>query len=243
MDPSHSLDDIARCTAQTDGFKQVVSSLRSGEKRILLHGLPPTLLAFLITQVQRSISAPILAIAADEDQAEQWRDDLQQIAGEEIVRYFPAWDVELYEGRSPDIEITELRVEAAARLQQKKPTIVVGPASALLTPLIPPHALDLATLHLRTGVQHSLDELSAHLADSGFEQVSIIDGVGQFSVRGGILDIYPFGTEHPLRLEFFDDEVESIRTFDVGTQRSLQGCEEATILPACESTDGRAVFR
>ena len=234
MDPAHSLDDIARATAQTESFREVVTRLRQGEQRILFHGLPPTLLAFLITHVQRTITAPVLAIAADEDRAEQWRDNLQSIAGEEIVRYFPAWDVDVYEGRSPDVEITELRVEAAARLQSGAPTIVVAPVAALLTPLIPPHALDMATLVIRVGETHSLDELGTHLSDCGFERVPTIDGVGQFGVRGGILDVYPFGVEHPYRLEFFDDEVESIRTFDVGTQRSLQPVLEARLLPACE---------
>ena len=234
MDPAHSLDDIARATAQTDSFKEVVNRLRQGEERILLHSLPHTLLAFLITHVQRSTTAPVLAIATNEDRAEQLRDNLQSIAGEEIVRYFPAWDVDVYEGRSPDVEITELRVEAAARLQSGAPTIVVAPVAALLSPLIPPHALDMATLVIRTGETQSLDELGTHLSDCGFEQVPTIDGVGQFSVRGGILDLYPFGVEHPFRFEFFDDEVESIRTFDVGTQRSLQPCQEAKILPACE---------
>ena len=234
MDPAFSLDDIARKTALTASFKEVVTRLRQGEKQVLLHGLPATLMAFLLTHVQRSIARPLLVIAADEDRAEQWRDNLQSIVGEEVVHYFPAWDVDIYEGRSPVVEITELRLEAAVRLQRGEPTIVVAPAAALLAPLIPPHALELGTLHVKSGEEHSLDELGAHLVDCGFERVSTIDGMGQFSVRGGILDVYPLGLEHPLRLEFFDDEIESIRHFDASTQRSLSACPEAVILPAGE---------
>ena len=234
MDPARSLDYIARKTAQTDPFKEVVARLRAGEEELFLHGLPTTLLAFLLTHVQRSIERPLLVIAADEDRAEEWRDDLQAISGEEVVRYFPVWDVDLYERRSPAAEITGLRLEAATQLQRRRPTIVVAPAAALLLPLIPPHALDLGTLHLKTGEEHSLDWLGAHLVDCGFERVSMIDGVGQFSVRGGILDVFPFGSDHPFRLEFFGDEIESIRTFDAGTQRSLATCDEALLLPARE---------
>ena len=234
MDPARSLDHIARKTAQTPGFKEVITRLRAGENHLLLHGLPATLKAFLLVHVQRSCERPLLVIAADEDRAEQWRDDLQAIAGEEIVRYFPAWDVDLYDRSSPALEITGLRLETVAQLQRGEPTIAVATAPALLNPLIPPHALELGTLHLRTGEEHSLDQLGTHLADCGFEQVSAIDGVGQFSVRGGILDVYPFGIEHPFRLEFFDDEIESIRHFDVGTQRSQSTCQEALILPARE---------
>jgi len=234
MDPAHALDDIARQTALTPSFKEVMRRLENGDQQVLLHGLPSTLAAFLVAHVQRSCGRAVLVLAADEDRAEQWRDDLQVIVGEEIVCYFPTWDTEIYDRRSPDIEITGLRIEAAARLQRGAAIIVVAPAASLLTPLIPPHALELGTLQLAIGEEHSLDQLSAHLTDCGFERVSMVDGIGQFSVRGGILDIYPFGVEHPYRIEFFDDEIESIRQFDVGTQRSLATAREATVLPARE---------
>ena len=151
MDPAHSLDALARLTAQTPSFAAVVARLRAGDRRVLLNGLPNALGSFLFTHLQRTLDRTLLIVAADEDRAEQWRDDLQAIAGEEVVRYFPAWDAELYDKRSPDIEITGLRIETAARLQRDQTTIVIAPAAALLTPLIPPHALELATLHLKVG--------------------------------------------------------------------------------------------
>ena len=234
MDPAHSLDALARLTAQTPSFAAVVARLRAGDRRVLLNGLPNALGSFLFTHLQRTLDRTLLIVAADEDRAEQWRDDLQAIAGEEVVRYFPAWDAELYDKRSPDIEITGLRIETAARLQRDQTTIVIAPAAALLTPLIPPHALELATLHLKVGDEQPPDEIVSHLADCGFERVATVDGLGQLSMRGGILDIYPFGTEHPFRIEFFGDEIESIRYFDVSTQRSSSNCDEAIVPPARE---------
>jgi transcription-repair coupling factor (superfamily II helicase) len=234
MDPAQSLDHIARLTGQTPAFREVVARLREGQSQVLLHGLPPSLAAFLLVHAQRSLERPVLVVAADEDRAEQWRDDLQTIAGEEVVRYFPAWDTDLYEPRSPEVEITGLRLEAVLRLLRGEPTLVVAPAAALVLPLIPPHAFELGTLHLKTGQEHSLDQICAHLVGCGFERVAAVDNIGQFSVRGGILDIYPFAAAHPYRLEFFGDQVESIRLFDVGTQRSLASCQEAVVLPARE---------
>ena len=234
MDPAHSLDDITRLTAQTDSFKDVITRLANGQEQILLHGLPSTLAAFLATHVRHTLNRTVLVVVANEDRAEQWRDDLQAIAGEEIVCYFPTWDVELYDRRSPDNEITGLRIEAASRLMRGEPTIVVAPAHALLLPLIPPHALELGSLSFKTGEEQDPDALCSHLVDCGFERVPAIDGIGQFSLRGGILDVYPFGVEHPYRIEFFGDEIESIRRFDVNTQRSLNSCEEAWVLPARE---------
>ena len=234
MDSAHSLDHIVRLTSQTDSFKEVAAQLANGQQQVLFHGLPTTLAAFLASYIRTALERPVLIVAADEDRAEQWRDDLQVIAGEQIVHYFPAWDVGIYDRQSPDLEITSLRVAAAARLMRGEPAIVVAPASALLDPLIPPHALELGTEVLKVGAERDLDALCSHWVACGFDRVATIDGIGQFSLRGGILDIYPFGVEHPYRCEFFGDEIESIRHFDVSTQRSLSTCEEAWVLPARE---------
>ena len=88
MDSSHSLDDIIRLTAQTDSFKEVVDRLQKGRELILLHGLPSTLAAFLAAHIRSALDRPVLLVAADEDRAEQWRDDLQAIVGEAIVCAF-----------------------------------------------------------------------------------------------------------------------------------------------------------
>ncbi len=234
MDPAHSLDDLARLTAKTPSFNAVVSQLRDGHREVLLNGLPNALGAFLLTHVQRKLERTLLVVAADEDRAEKWRDDLQAIAGEKVVRYFPTWDCELYDKRSPNIEIADLRIEAAARLQRGETTIIIAPAAALLVPLIPPHALELGTLHFKVGQEQQPSEITAHLTDCGFESVPTVDGLGQFSMRGGILDIYPFGSDDPFRIEFFGDEIETIRHFDISTQRSRSNCEEAIIPPARE---------
>ena len=101
MDSAHSLDHITRLTAQTESFKDVVARLQQQQQQILLHGLPSTLAAFLAAHVRGVLDRPVLIVAASEDRAEQWRDDLQAIAGEEIVCYFPTWDVELYDRQSP----------------------------------------------------------------------------------------------------------------------------------------------
>ena len=152
-----SLDHLARKTAATASFKEVVARLQRGDSQVLLHGLPSTLAAFLLAHIQRSVPRPLLVGAADEDRAEQWRDNLQAIAGEEAGRYFPAWDMELYDGRSPAQEIGGLRIEAVARLASGDQVIIVAPAAALLSPVIPPHALELGALELAVGQEHSLE--------------------------------------------------------------------------------------
>jgi transcription-repair coupling factor (superfamily II helicase) len=242
MTVAPALDSVARKTAQSPPFKQVLERIDGGDRDILVHGMPATLGAFLLTAIQRQCNRQIVVVAADESHAESWRDDLTAIAGDSVVHYFPAWDVGIYDGRSPDSDVSGLRIEAVARLASEEPAIVVAPASALLTPVIPRAVLDHATLHLAAGEERSLGDLISHLVDAGFERVPTIDGVGQFSSRGGILDIYPVGVEHPVRLEFFGDEIESIRTFDVMTQRSVTNIGKTDVLPAREVVLHRPFF-
>ena len=242
MTVAPALDSVARKTAQSAPFKLVLERIAGGDRDVLVHGLPTTLGAFLLTTVQRQLGRQIVVVAADENQAESWRDDLTAIAGDDIVHYFPTWDVGLYDGRSPDADVSGLRIEAVARLASTEPTIVVAPAPALLTPVIPAAALERATLHLQAGEEHPLDRLISHLENAGFERVPIVDGVGQFSTRGGILDIYSVGLGHPVRLELFGDEIESIRTFDITTQRSIGSVGQAVILPAREVVLHRPFF-
>lgn len=242
MTVAPALDSVARKTAHSPSFKQVLERLSGGSRDTLVHGLPSTLGAFLLTAVQRQLNRQILVVAADENRAEAWRDDLTAIAGPDVVHYLPAWDVGLYDGHSPDVDVSGLRIEAAARLMTAEPAIVVAPAAALLTPIIPQAALEAATLHLSSGEVRPLDGLISHLVDAGFERVPTVDGIGQFSSRGGILDVYPVGLEHPVRLEFFGDEIESIRTFDVTTQRSVSTIKQAVILPAREVVLHRPFF-
>ncbi|MDA0337946.1 MAG: hypothetical protein O2782_22485, partial [bacterium] len=242
MTAAPALDSVARKTAQSPPFKQVLQRIAGGDRDILVHGMPAPLGAFLLTAIQRQLNRQIVVVAADENQAESWRDDLVAIAGVGVVHYFPAWDVGLYDGRSPDSDVSGLRIEAVARLASGTPTIIVAPAAALLTPVIPRAALEHATVHLAAGDERSLDGLISHLVDAGFERVPTVDGVGQFSSRGGILDIYPVGHEQPLRLEFFGDEIESIRTFDVITQRSVTNIGKADVLPAREVILHRPFF-
>lgn len=242
MTPSSSLDPIAQKTAQCEPVRSALEQLNNGATQVLLHGLPSALAAFVLTAIHRELQRPIILIAADEDRAESWRDDLMSIAGEDAVHYFPRWDIGLYDTRSPDVEVSGLRIEAVSRLAAGDPCFVVAPAAALLTPVIPPHALELTTLRLRVGQDHELEELITHLSDSGFDRVATVDGVGQFSSRGGILDVCPVGTGQALRLEFFGDQIESIRHFDITSQRSVGTCEEAVIPPARELVLHRPFF-
>jgi transcription-repair coupling factor (superfamily II helicase) len=234
MNPPQSFDKLIPKIAKGSGFQEVVKSLSTGESKLKLSGIPNSLSAFLIGHVQSKLDRDILVLTAEVEGAEKWRDDLQAIIGKDNVSYFPAWENNVYENTALTQEASALRIETATHLSQGVRRVIVAPAVALLVPLIPPHALELCTLKLQLEQHHDINEILSHLLETGFDQVNAVDNIGQFSQRGGILDIYPNSANHPFRIEFFDDEIDSIRQFDVVSQRSKGSCQEAIIPPARE---------
>ncbi|HCR19080.1 MAG TPA: hypothetical protein DIU35_16500, partial [Candidatus Latescibacteria bacterium] len=115
---------------------------------------------------------------------------------------------------------------------------MVSPVEALMSFTIPPDLFEMSVQELKVGEEASLDTLIDHLVDIGYERVQQVTGMGQLSVRGGILDVCSFGNDHPLRVEFFGDEIDSIRGFDLGTQRSVEMLDSARILPCREAVLG-----
>ena len=201
MNQSQSFDDLTSKIGKCSGFEEVVRRLSSRDSNLKLSGLPNSLGAFLISHIQSKLDHNIVILTAEVEGAEKWRDDLQAIIGKENVSYFPAWENNVYENNSLTEEASALRIETATHLLNGKRQVIVAPAVALIVPLIPPHALELSTLNMQLGQQHDVNEILTHLLEIGFDQVSAVDNVGQFSQRGGILDIYPNCAHHPFRVE------------------------------------------
>lgn len=144
----------------------------------------------------------------------------------------PSFDVIPFEPISPPAETLGARAEALA--QAKTGASLIAPVSAVVRRLPPPDVLKDATLELRRGAEYDLDALSVHLAEIGYVREDMVEAPGQFSRRGGILDVFPPTESNPVRIEFFGDGVESIRTFDVISQRRIAEAEQVRIVPAAE---------
>src|SRR5690606_27748094 len=131
----------------------------------------------------------------------------------------------------PHLEIGGLRVEAVEALFSGRTRLLVTTLRALQERAPVPHRLARLRLTLRVGEAHPFGELIAALEERGFERVPLVEEVGQFAVRGGLLDLFSFGSPEPIRVEFWGDEVSSIRTFDILDQRSTGQLAEAHVLP------------
>lgn len=230
-----SIRQIYDTMVKSRPFEELARLVTARTPEIPVRGLPGSLTAFGIACVEESTPGPVVVVCASEDRAEEVRDDMERILGAARVGIFPAWGGSPYDHRSPHLDVMGLRLESLDQLRGQGDGVVVAPVEALMSHTLPPDLYDLAAQEIKVGEEIAPDTLAEHLVDIGYERVTLVGGVGQFSVRGGILDVCSFGSTHPVRIEFFGDEVESIRAFDLGTQRSVARREDVRVLPCREA--------
>jgi transcription-repair coupling factor (superfamily II helicase) len=202
-----------------------------------LAGSARSLLVAALVERRRSGAAPwgaLLAVTPTTEAADSLAEDLRAFLGEGAATVFPSWEVLPFEEREPHPEIVGERLEFLAQLARGEVRIGVAPARALQELVLGPQDLGGMVLKLRLGDRWNRDRLLERLVELGFERELMVSGVGEFSVRGGIVDLYGFGMTSPVRLEFDGDQIALLRVFDIGSQRSIEPLEEVTILPARE---------
>jgi transcription-repair coupling factor (superfamily II helicase) len=159
---------------------------------------------------------------------------LQDSKTSPAIRLFPDWETLPYDQFSPHQDIISDRLYILNQLQQAQPLILIAAASTTMHRLCPPSFLSQRAFILKENQIFDVEPFRAHLIDAGYRSVNNVLEHGEFTVRGGILDIFPMGSRAPYRIERFDDTVESIRRFDPETQRTVEKLSEICILPARE---------
>ncbi|HEY8418066.1 MAG TPA: transcription-repair coupling factor [Limnochordales bacterium] len=205
----------------------------------LLHGFTPAHKVLLIAALYREGwprggRHSMLVMAAGPHQAERLREDLAALLPEDEVLLFPAREIWPHEELPMPKDLAAARLAVLERLSLGRPTLVVAPVQAAVERLVPREALAGAVRTIAVGDRIRPQALAAQLVQLGYERVDMVDGRGQFSVRGGLIDVFPLTAAQGLRIDFFDDEVDSIRLFDVETQRSSGAVERAVIGPVWE---------
>lgn len=207
-----------------------ISDRLAAEHRLVVEGFAASAKRLLSAKVMMELQRPLLCVADTDEAGWKTRDDLSTIL-EEHVCYFPAWDDEPDEFKGPEVEIVRQRVETLWSLLTRSVRAAVTTTDALKHGVVSRDTFSKAVLRLTTGVKNDRDGVAERLLLLGFESVELVEDVGQFSVRGGIIDVFPFISEDPLRIEFLGDRVESIRSFDVTSQRSKKLLRSFFILP------------
>jgi len=212
----------------------LAEAMKPGEE-LTVSGLRGSSRAFLLASFFRVTGSNVLAVLSDTRAALRYAEDLRFFLGPESVFFFPSMELLPFSLKAPHPSIISARMELYHRLADGAPFVTVTTARCLMRRIAPAPALEARVLRVITGEDCPREEFLAELLAQGFRRVPMVEERGEMSVRGAIVDIFPAGGRLPLRLEFFGDMVESIRSFNTGTQRSVNTLKEVLILPASEA--------
>ena len=215
---------------------QIAENLQQSENKIYLKGLVGSSLSFVVNSLFHKSDLPFLLIFEDKEAAAYYLNDLEQLIGEKEVLFYPGSFRRPYQIEEVDNANVLLRAEVLNRINsRKKPAIIVTYPDALFEKVVTKKELDKNTLKVAVGDKISIDFINEVLFEYEFKRVDFITEPGEFSVRGGIIDVFSFSNDNPYRIEFFGNEVDSIRSFDVETQLSIEKKNKITIIPNVEN--------
>ncbi|MHB1106917.1 MAG: transcription-repair coupling factor, partial [Lutibacter sp.] len=193
-------------------------------------------LSFIIAESFKKIEKPFLLIFNDKEEAAYYLNDLEQLLTDKDVLFYPGSYRRPYQIEETDNANVLLRSEVLNRINsRKKPAIIVTYPEALFEQVVTKAELNRNTLKISVDDKLSLDFVNEVLFEYHFNRVDFVSEPGEFSVRGGIIDVFSFSNDEPYRIEFFGDEVESIRTFDVETQLSTEKINKISVMPNVEN--------
>ncbi|MHB8877394.1 MAG: transcription-repair coupling factor [Myxococcaceae bacterium] len=223
-----------------DPLERLVEAL--GASRVArTQGLSGAARAWVLSRLSKRLSSPLVCVATDEDAADHLASDLAFFLGgsgsavKPRVLRLPSDEVLPYDDLSPDPVVVTERLGALFHLRGgSRFKALVLSARALRRKVLPPSVMAGLSLRLCTGEEHPRDDLARKLVDMGYQSSPLVEDVGTFSVRGGIVDIFPPLAERPVRLELFGDAIESMRSFDPETQRTVEAVSELHLLPCRE---------
>ncbi|MDO4307701.1 MAG: transcription-repair coupling factor [Eubacteriales bacterium] len=217
------MEQIWKCSKENHGILEITGCMES-QKAHLMYGLSGLFPCKLI-------------LAEDERRAKELYEDYRFY--NKNVYFYPAKDLLFFQADIHGNLIIRQRMQVIRALLEQEELTVVTSVDGCMDYLMPLEKIRQSLLHYKSDSEMDLDALKSSLVRMGYERVGQVEMPGQFSVRGGIIDIYPLTEENPLRIELWGDEIDSIRSFDAQSQRSLENLEEITIYPAIEQTGDR----
>ena len=212
--------------------------------------LPGAALSLTIAEAASNAGRFTLVLTEGSQSAERLQEELAFFAPDLPVLHFPDWETLPYDVFSPHQDIISQRIAALYRLPQLSRGILVVPITTALHRLAPKRFLLGGSLVLDVGQKLDVEQMRGRLEAAGYRCVDTVYEHGEFAVRGALIDLFPMGSDTPYRIDLFDDEIETLRTFDPETQRSVDKVESIRLLPAREFplekkavTDFRGRFR
>lgn len=218
----------------TTEYAGLVRGFGSGRNQQQVFGLTGAQRNLLIAALVDNVFPTALVLTPGEAEAGQVCDDLAALLPGTRVEHFPVLELLPYHVLAHGKEVLANRLSVLEALCRNEPVVVVAPVEAVMRRLSPREVFTSGVVELAVGERWDTGELALRLVTLGYERVDLVENPGHFSTRGGIVDVFPMTGDQPVRIEFFDDEVDSIRLFEVGSQRSEKKIERVQIFPARE---------
>ncbi|WP_196889127.1 transcription-repair coupling factor [Aureivirga sp. CE67] len=227
---------ISSVYEKSQQLKEIVPILLEEKSKIEIENTVGSSLSYVIEQLFKKTENPFLLIFNDKEEAAYYLNDLEQLINPKDVLFYPGSYRRPYQIEEVDNANILLRAEVLNRINsRKKPSIIVTYPDAIFEQVVTKKELENNTLKLSVNEKVTLDFVNEVLFEYNFKRVDFVTEPGEFSVRGGIIDVYSFSNEDPYRIEFFDDEIESIRVFDIETQLSTEKVSKILIMPNVEN--------
>ncbi|MCQ6563725.1 transcription-repair coupling factor [Paenibacillus mendelii] len=223
---------LAAYAADTD-FQTVVSGIQKGMREQLISGLAGSSRQVMIAALGQELNRPMVVVTHNMFAAQKIAEDLVECLSPNDVLLYPANELVAAEAAISSPETLAQRMDVLIRLSQGYRGIIVVPFSGVRRYLPIPEVMATAHARLKVGETTPLEAFLRQLVELGYTRVDKVEGKGEMSVRGGIVDVYPLTSVHPYRIEWFDDEVDSIRTFDPVDQRSIDKLD-SYVVPPCQ---------
>ena len=231
-----SKQEIVNQYQESAKVKQILNQIQRDNNHIQITNLVGSSMSFVISETFKKDKKSYLLIFNDKEEAAYHLNDLEQLLDQKRVLFYPGSYRRPYQIDETDNANVLMRSEVLNRINsRKKPVIIVTYPEALFEKVVTKKDLEKNTLKLAVSEKVSLDFVNEILFEYNFNRVDFVTEPGDFSVRGGIIDVFSFSNDEPFRIEFFGDEIDSIRTFDVETQLSKQKLRKASIMSNVEN--------
>ena len=216
-----------------DSYIKLKEDIEKKVSPVSLNGLSGESISHVAYALKSHMKRQVLVLTYDDLRAKAISEDLS-LFDKSRAELFPTRDVVFYDIDAFSLEIQNQRLRVMERLSRGDEIVVVASIKSIVNKVMSLDDMISNTEQIEFGQTVDFERLSSSLSENGYERVDMIEGKGQFAVRGGILDFFPVNTENPVRVELFDDEIDSIRIFDLATQRSIENITQIDIPPVKE---------
>ena len=231
-----SIAKISQHFSQSSELRKLGQAIAKNQEKVHVKDLTGSSLSFVVSEVFKQSDKPFLFILNDKEEAAYYLNDLEHLLNDKDVLFYPGSYRRPYQIEETDNANVLLRAEVLNRINsRKKPSLIVTYPDALFEKVVTRKELEKNTLKILLNDKLSIDFVNETLFEYNFNRVDFVTEPGEFSVRGGIVDVFSFSNDEPYRIEFFGDEVDSIRTFDVETQLSTEKVKKISIIPNVEN--------